>query len=102
MARKNKLTLILNLSKTTYLLFNKKLHVGISSKFNLFINHKIISKSDLVKYFGVWIDDKMNWPAHFHALLLQLTKYCSMLNRTHDFVPEYALIMLYCSFVKTA
>ena len=36
--RKNKLTL--NLSKTTYLLFNKQPHVPISSKFNIFINQK--------------------------------------------------------------
>ena len=49
--RKNKLTL--NLSKTTYLLFNKQPHVPISSKFNLFINQKKISKSDSVKCLGV-------------------------------------------------
>ena len=58
--RKNKFTL--NLSKTTYLLFNKQLHVPI-------INQKKISKSDSVKYLGVWIDDKLNWSAHIHALL---------------------------------
>ena len=59
--RKNKLTL--NLSKTTYLLFNKQPLVPISSKFNLFITQK-----NSVKYLGVWIDDKLNWSAHIHAL----------------------------------
>ena len=91
--RKNKLTL--NLSKITYLLFNKQPHLPISSKFNLFINQKKINKSDSVKYLGVWIDDKLNWSAHIHALLLQLAKHCSMLYHIRDFVPHYTLIMHY-------
>ena len=95
--RKNKLTL--NLSKTTYLLFNKQPHVPISSKFNLFINQKKISKSDSVKYLGVWIDDRLNWSAHIHAFSLQLARQCSMLYHIRDFVPQYTLIMLYYSFV---
>ena len=49
--KKNKLTL--NLSKTTYMLLNKQPHVSISSKFNLFINQKKISKSGSVKYLSV-------------------------------------------------
>ena len=43
--RKNKLTL--NLSKTTYLCFNKQPQVSISSKFNLFINRKKLAKAIL-------------------------------------------------------
>ena len=93
--KKNKLTL--NLSKTTYLLFNKQPHVPISPK--LFINQKKISKSDSVKYLGVWIDDKLNWSAHIHALLLQLAKHCSMLYHICYFVLHYTLTMLHYSFV---
>ena len=95
--RKNRLTL--NLSKTTYLLFNKQPHVPISSKFNLFVNQKKISKSDSVKYLGVWIDDRLNWLAHIHALSLQLARHCSMLYHIRDFVSHYSLIMLYYSSV---
>ena len=66
----NKLSL--NYSKTTYLLFNKQPNVPISSKFLLFINRKEIFKSDLVKYLGVWFDDKLNWSTHTPKLSLQL------------------------------
>ena len=82
-----------------YLLFSKPLHVPISSKFNLFINQRKISKSNSVKYLGVWINDKLNWSAHIHALSLQLAKHCSMLYHIRDFVPHCTLITLYYSFV---
>ena len=95
--RKNKLTL--NLSKTTYLLFNKQPRVPISSKINYFLTQKKISKVDSVKYLGVWIDNKLNWSAHIHALSLQLAKHCSMLYHVRNFVPHYTIIMLYYSFV---
>ena len=81
--------LTLNLSKTVYLLFNKQPHVPISSKkFDLFINQKKISKSDSVKYLGVWIDDRLNWSTHIQALPLQLAEHCSMLYQRRDFVPH--------------
>ena len=46
----------------------KQPHVPISSKFNLFLDQKIISKSDFVKYLGMWIDNTLNRLAHIHAL----------------------------------
>ena len=63
------------------------------------LTKKKISKSDSVKYLGVWINHRLNWSAHIHALSLQLAKHCSLLYHIHDFVPQYTLLMLYCSFV---
>ena len=93
----NKLTL--NYSKTTYLLFNKRPHGPISSKFLLHINQKEISRSKSVKYLRVWFDDKLNWSAHIQKLSLQLARCCNMLYHIHDFVNDHALIMHYYSFV---
>ena len=64
----------------------------------IYLLTKKISKSDSVKYLGLWIDDKLNWSAHIHALSLQLAKHCSMLYYIRDSVPHYILIMLYYSF----
>ena len=63
------------------------------------LTKKKISRSDSVKYLGVWIDDKLNWSAHINALSLQLAKHCSMLYHIRDFVPHYAPILLYYSFI---
>ena len=93
----NKLTL--NYLKTTYLLFNKQPHGRISLKFSLHINQKEISRSESVKYLGVWFDDKLNWSAHIQKLSLQLARCCNILYHIRDFVNAHALVMLYYGFV---
>ena len=45
------------------------------------------------------MDDRLNWSAHIHALLLQLAKHCNMLYHISDFVPQYTLAMLYYSII---
>ena len=74
---------------------------GSALSFIYLLTKKKISKSDSVKYLGVWIDNKLNWSAHIHALSHQLARHCSMLYHMRDFVPHYTLITLYytCSFV---
>ena len=89
----------IKLLKTTYLLFNKQQRGRISLKFSLHINQKEISRSDSVKYLGVWFDDKFNWSAHIQKLSLQLARCCNMLYHIRDFVNAHALVMLYYSFV---
>ena len=93
----NKLTL--NYLKTTHFLFNKQPHGRISLKFSLHINPKEISRSESVKYLGVWFDDKLNWSAHIQKLSLQLARCCNTLYHIRDFVNAHALVMLYYSIV---
>ena len=97
--KQNKLTL--NHSKTTYryLLFNKEPHVPVNSTFSLLINNNEITKSNSVKYLGVWFDDKLNWSAHIQDLSLQLAKCSNMQSHIRDFVTGSTLAMLYYSFV---
>ena len=50
----------------------------------------------------MWIDDRLNWLAHIHALSLQLARHCNLLNHICHFVPQYTLIMFYYSFVYSS
>ena len=95
--KQNKLTL--NHSKTTYLLFNKQPHVPVNSTFSFLINKNEITKSNSVKYLGVWFDDKLNWSAYIQDLSLQLAKCSNMLYHIRDLVSDNTLAMLYYSFV---
>ena len=62
------------------------------------MNHNKIEKSNLVKYLGLLIDDKLNWSAHAQNLSLQLAKCCSMPYEVRGYVTEQTLIMLDHSF----
>ena len=99
--RKKKLTTIMHLR-----FYDKSRllpHGPISSKFSLHINQKEISKSESVKYLGVWFDDRLNRSAHIQKLLLQLAKRCNKLYHipVRDLVNSHALVTLYYSFVHS-
>ena len=78
----------------TYLLFNKQPHVPVNSMFSLLINKNEITKSNSVKYLGVWFDDKLNWSAHIQDMSLQLAKCSSMLYHIRDLL---LIVHLQCS-----
>ena len=64
--RKNKLSL--NYNKTNFMLINKHPHKTVECDFNLSINDAVLSRTDSVKYLGVYHDDKLNWTPHIKHL----------------------------------
>ena len=52
-----------------------------------------------MKYFGVWFDNKLNWPSYIQKLSLQLARNCKMLYHIRDFANAHALVRFYYSFV---
>ena len=64
--RQNKLTL--NETKTHYLSINKKPHKSCNNDFKIFLNKVVINRASTVKYFGVPIDEKLNWDSHVQNL----------------------------------
>ena len=61
----------------------------------------MLERKNVVKYLGVWIDDKLNWSAHIENLSLQLAKSCAMFFYLQDFVTDNTLSMLYYSLVNS-
>ena len=65
------------------------------------MNETIISRSELVRYLDLLIDDKLNWSAHTREISLQLARCCKVLYLIHDYVVEQTLIMLFYSFAHS-
>jgi len=54
---------------------------------------------DSVEYFGLWIDDKLNWKIHIHYIYSKLAKFVGIFYKlSHKLFPD-CLKMLYFSFV---
>ena len=64
--RNNKL--LLNYNKTNFMLINKHPHITIECDFILSINDAVPSRTDSIKYGGVYLDDKPNWTPHIKHL----------------------------------
>ena len=79
----NKLTL--NLDKTVCLLFSNQ------SKFQevtLEIRTYKLQSSDIVKFLGVWIDNKLNWNKHINTLIAKLKQNLQLLKMSNRFVTK--------------
>ena len=82
MLKNNKLSQ--NYSKITYLLTNKYPHLSVKSEFTISVKDTTISRSELVIYLGLLIDDKLNWSAY--EISLQLARCCKLLYLILDYV----------------
>ena len=95
--RKN--TLSLNYNKTNFMLINKHPHKTVECDFNLSINDLGLSRTDSVKYLGVYLDDNLNWTPHVKHLSLLLARYSGLFYRIRNLVLKYILLMLFYSVV---
>ena len=60
--------LSLNVAKTEFLLLRNKLSENRNFNFTLRLNNKTLHKSHRIKYFGILIDNKLNWKPHINEL----------------------------------
>ena len=88
--------LIINTSKTFYMLFtNKPLNIIPP----LLLNGNIINKTDTHTLLGITIDEKLTFKPHITNLTLKLSRVMSLLYRVKDFVPLNIMKMLYNAHV---
>ena len=81
------------------MLINKHPHKTVECDFNLFINDAVLSRTDNVKYLGVYLDDKLKWTPYIKHLSLQLARYSGLFYHIRNFVSNHILLMLYYSLV---
>lgn len=92
----NKLTL--NLKKTTYILFGKKLKNKCSHK--LFLNGQEIKRQKSTKFLGVHIDENLDWKSHIANLVSKVSKSIGILYRVRNVLNHCTLKMLYLSLIQ--
>ena len=87
--------LLLNYSKTTYMLLNSNL--SQSCNFNVKINDNKIKHTTCTKYLGVHIDQHLSWTDHIHNLEIKLSRSVAMLYRIRYHLSNNALRSVYYS-----
>ena len=62
---------------------------------NLKLFGKKLKKVDMVKFFGVIIDEKLNWESHIEYLKTKLKSSIIMIKRIKKFIPKSEYIKIY-------
>ena len=86
----NKLTL--NLDKTVCVLFNNQTK---SHKITLEIGTHRLPSSELIKFLGVWIDNKLNWNKHINTLVAKLKQNLQLLRMSNKFLTKPTKKLIY-------
>ena len=90
--KKNKLSL--NFSKSTFLLIHKQPSRTIKSTFEIKINDIMLTRSPIVKYLGLFIDQNLNWILHVKSLSFHLARYTGLFYKFFFF---FFFLYLYLS-----
>ena len=90
----NKLTL--NLDKTVCVLFSNKTKI---KELTLDIGNYKLHNSEIVKFLGVWIDDKMVWTKHMSTLLMKLKQNMHLLKLSNKFLTKETKKLIYYAHI---
>ena len=94
---RNKLSV--NYTKTKHMIINKIPHNLIDEPFKIALNGALSERTESVKYFGVFVDEKLNWSVRTYHLSLQLAKLTGIFYRLRNYVSKKTLCVLYYSLV---
>ena len=86
--------LSLNVTKTNFLFFTK-------TKEKIFpqINDRKIKQANCVKYFGVFLDDKLTWKKPIEHIETKLSAASGAIYKLRKYIPQKALMSKYYSLV---
>ena len=84
--------LSLNIAKTNYILFIKKIE-----KITLHLGDSELRQTDFVKYLGVHIDSNRSWNRHIQQIESKLSAASGALYQLHKYVLKKALLSIYYS-----
>ena len=88
--------LCLNIDKTKYMIFYLK---NKPPDLNISIANTLIGRTDVHKFLGVYIDDKLNFGTHITKLCAKISRGIGILRRLKPLVSQGTLKQLYYAFV---
>lgn len=86
-------SLILNISKTYFLLYHNKNQ--IRTDLPILLDNKPITRSTQIKFLGLTIDDSMSWNSHIDTILPRLSSACFAMRATKPYFSDKTMTVIY-------
>ena len=93
----NRLTI--NYKKTNCVLFSHKKH-KVDDQFSINTGSSPISATEVIKYLGVFIDNKLTCKNHIHSVIDKLCIAKGILSKLRHYVPMYILRNMYFGIIS--
>ena len=91
--------LVLNISKTNYIIFTSKGKSYNKNVSNIKIDGNNIQQVNKTKFLGIIIEEHLNWAMHISHLCNIIARNVGILQKLRYFIPTYVLKILYHSLV---
>ena len=96
--------LLLNLSKTKYLLFHKtskreRRNSALLPKLN--INNSEIDRPECLKFLGVLLDQNLCWKEHIKYIESKIAKTTGLLYKAKPYIDKHFLLSLYHCYIHS-
>ena len=91
--------LVLNISKTNYIIFTSKGKSYNKNVSNIQIDGNNIQQVNETKFLGIVIEEHLNWAMHITHLCNIIARNVGILQKLRYFIPAYVLQILYHSLI---
>ena len=91
--------LVLNISKTNYIIFTSKGKSYNKNVSNIQIDGNNIQQVNKTKFLGIVIEEHLNWAMHITHLCNTVARNVGILQKLRYFIPAYVLKILYHSLI---
>ena len=91
--------LVLNISKTNYMIFTSKGKSYNKNISNIHIDGNKIQQVNETKFLGIIIEEHLNWATHINHLCNIIARNVGILQKLRYFIPVYVLKILYHSLI---
>lgn len=90
--KNNKLKI--NVKKTKLIIFqNRSLSINLAAP--IYLDGVMIDRVHSTKFWGVIINDNINWNQHISSLCINISKFCGVLYRVRDKLTTESIILIY-------
>jgi hypothetical protein len=89
-------SLSLNISKTYFLQFHSKNWNNCETPITF--DGKLVTKTNLIKFLGLYINDSMTWKTHIDAILPKLSSACFAVRSVKPYVSHQTLKAIYYAY----
>ena len=93
--------LIINASKSSYIVIGTNQAVANISNLNILLNNQPLTRCSNTKLLGVYVDEQLNFQKHIQYLNNKISSKIGILHRLRKFLPPHILNIIYLTSIQT-